>query len=296
MKTRRNSFYYYQMLIPGFIFLIIFHIVPMFGIVIAFEKFIPAKGIFASKWIGFDNFTYMFQLPDSRQVFMNTVIIATMKIIAGLIVPVIFALALNEVRLTWFKKSIQTIVYLPHFLSWVIMSGIVINIFAYDGIVNAFLGFLGIQPTMFMASNFWFRPILVLTDVWKEFGFSTIIYLAAMTGINPTLYEAAIMDGASRRRQLFHVTLPGLSTTIFLMTILSLGNVLNAGFDQVFNLYNPLVYSTGDILDTYVFRTGLVDMQYGLATAVGLLKSVISFILIVISYKLAEKFANYRIF
>jgi putative aldouronate transport system permease protein len=185
---------------------------------------------------------------------------------------------------------------LPHFLSWVILSGILLDIFAYKGPVNALLSGFGIEPVLFFARADLFPFLIVGSDVWKEFGFNTIIFLAALTGINPSLYEAAAIDGATRLQRLWNVTLPGMTTTVVLLAVLSLGNVLNAGFDQIFNLYNPLVYSSGDIIDTWVYRTGLLNLQYGLATAAGLLKSVISFILITVSYVLASKFANYRIF
>ena len=234
--------------------------------------------------------------PDSWQVLSNTVIIAVSKIVLNLVVPVIVALLLNEIRSRSFKRTVQTIIYLPHFLSWVILGGILTNVLSLDGIVNRFLQLLGMQPVLFLASNATFRPVIIITDVWKEFGFGSVIYLAAITGINETLYEAAEMDGANRLQRVLHVTLPGIMPTVVLMATLSLGNVLNAGFEQIFTLYNPMVYSTGDIIDTYVHRTGLVNAQYGLATAVGLLKSVVSMALIAGSYKLAEKTVNYRIF
>jgi ABC-type polysaccharide transport system, permease component len=274
----------------------------MFGLIIAFEKYIPAKGLFKSKWVGLDNLLFMFQIPDSKQVFLNTIIIAFFKIIAGIVVPLFFALLLNEVTVSWYKRTVQTIVYLPHFLSWVILSGMVINIFAYDGIINKLFSFMGIEPVMFMGSNFWFRPILILTDIWREFGFISIIFLAALANINTNLYEASTIDGASRFQKLIYITLPGILPTIVLLSTLSIRNILNAGdilytgFDQIFNLYNPLVYPTADIIDTYVYRTGLVQMQYGLATAVGMMKSVISLVLIIISNRLANRLANYRIF
>ncbi|MGZ9585628.1 ABC transporter permease [Paenibacillus marinisediminis] len=296
MKHTRFIVNYHLMLIPGIILLIMFSIVPMFGIVIAFQDFIPAKGVWGSPWVGLDNFKYMFLLPDSLQIFKNTIIIAISKIVLGLIVPFCFSLLLNEARHVLFKRSIQTIVYLPHFLSWVILSGILINFFTLNGFINGILEFFGFEPIMFLTSNFWFRPILVVSDVWKEFGFNTIVYLAAITSINTTLYEAAAIDGANRFQQLLYITVPGMLPIVILLTTLSLGNVLNAGFEQILNMYNPMVYSSVDIIDTYVYRIGLQEMQYGLATAVGLLKSVISFILIVCSYRLAYRYANYRIF
>ncbi|MHC5269860.1 ABC transporter permease [Enterococcus sp. LJL98] len=294
-KKRTSELPYHLMLLPGMILVFIFSIVPMFGIVMAFQNYKPALGILGSEWVGLEHFKYMFQLPDSRAIFTNTIIIAVGKIIVGMIVPIIFALILNEARISWFKKSVQTIVYLPNFLSWVVLGTVVSMIFSVDGMVNNLLSFLGLERIMFLASNTWFRPLLIATDVWKGYGYSTIIYLAALTSINPALYESAAIDGANRWKQTIHITLPSILPTIVLLATLNLGSVLNAGFDQVFNLYNPVVYATGDIIDTFVYRMGLINMQFSFATAVGLLKSTVSFILIVISYKLADKYAGYRI-
>jgi putative aldouronate transport system permease protein len=288
--------HYHLMLLPGIVLLVIFHIVPMFGIAIAFQDFKIGLGIWKSPWIGFSNFTYMFQLHDSATILYNTVFISVCKIIAHLLVPLVFAVLLNEVRMMAVKRWVQTIVYLPHFLSWVILAGVIIDLLSLDGMINQALKALGVQPIMFMASNKWFPAIVIASDIWKEFGFAAIIYLAALAGINPNLYEAAEMDGASRLQQLMYVTLPSLMPTVVLLATLSIGNILNAGFDQIFNLYNPLVYDSGDIIDTYVYRVGLVQAQYGLATAVGLMKSVIGFVMIVLSYRIAYKYANYRIF
>ncbi|WP_339217440.1 ABC transporter permease subunit [Paenibacillus sp. FSL W7-1279] len=296
MRMRGFAKHYYLMLIPGFLWLLVFSIVPMFGIIISFQYFNPGKGILGSDWAGLEHFKYMFLLKDTQEVFMNTLVIASMKIVANLIAPLLFALMLNELRLMILRRWIQTIVYLPHFLSWVILGGIVLDLFSYNGPVNQLTALFGFQPKLFFADSQLFPFLVVGSDVWKEFGFGTIIYLAALTGINPALYEAANIDGAGRWRSLWHITLPGIRTTAVLLTVLSLGNVLNAGFDQIFNLYNPLVYSTGDIIDTWVYRTGLLNLQYELATAVGLLKSVVGFLLISVSYYLAYRFVNYRIF
>ncbi len=286
------------MLLPGLILVLIYSYGPMVGIVIAFQKFMPAKGgLFASDWAGLDNFRYVLDMPDSMRVLKNTILIAMFKIVVGLIVPITVALLLNEVRKELFKRGVQTLIYLPHFLSWIILGGILIDILSpSSGIVNQFLGLFGIESIYFLGDNSWFRPVLVLSDVWKEFGFNTIVCLAALTGINPALYEAAIVDGAGRWKQTLNVTLPGMMPIIVLTMTLALGNVLNAGFDQVFNLYSPQVYESGDIIDTFVYRIGLVDAQYGVATAVGLFKSVVSFTFITASYYLAYRFANYRIF
>lgn len=285
------------MLIPGVILTFIFSYIPIAGIVIAFQKFSPARGVFRSEWVGWENFEYMFNMPNFGSVLWNTIYIALMKIIMNLIVPILVALLLNEVGNAIFKRSVQTIIYFPHFLSWVILSGIFIDVLSpSDGIVNQFLKSLGLDPIFFLGDAGWFPYTLVLTDIWKNFGYGTIVYLAALTSIDPHLYEAATVDGANRWQQTWHVTLPGMLPIIMLMTVLSLGNVLNAGFEQVFNLYSPMVYSTGDIIDTLVYRLGLIDAQFGVATAVGLFKSAISFVLIVLANWLADRYAGYRVF
>ena len=296
MRAKSLQKHYYLMLLPGMVWLILFSIVPMAGIVMAFQNFNPGAGMFGSPWVGLENFAYMFQLNDAKTVIVNTLIISVGKVVLNLIVPLIFALLLNELTSLPYKKAVQTLVYLPHFLSWVIMATIVIGIFGYNGVINAFIKIFGGQPKLFMADASIFRQLLIGTDVWKEFGYNAIIYLAALAGVNPNLYEAAGIDGAGRWKSTWHITLPALSTTVVLLGVLSLGNVMNAGFDQVYNLYNPLVYSTGDILDTWVYRLGLQNLQFSLATAAGLFKSVISFVLIVISYSLAYKFADYTVF
>jgi len=285
------------MILPGLVFVLIFSYGPMVGISIAFQHFMLGKGMFGSEWVGLDNFKYVYSLPDTFRVIRNTVVISVMKIAAGLIAPIVTALLLNEVRLRLFKRTVQTMIYLPHFLSWVILSGILMEVLSpTTGIVNDLLARLGFERIFFLGRKEWFPVVMVVTDVWKEFGFNTIVYLAALSGINPVLYEAAVVDGANRWKQTIHVTLPGMAPIIVLLATLSLGNVLNAGFDQIFNLYSPSVYETGDILDTYVYRLGLTNGQFGVATAVGLFKSVISLVLISLSYFLAYRFANYRIF
>ena len=298
LRKKSLDIYYHAMLLPGVILLLIFSIIPMFGLIMAFQKYSPIKGFFGSKFVGLYNFqTILFRSPDTMQVVFNTVYIAVAKILLGLLVPVIFALLLNECRIKWFKRGIQTIVYLPNFLSWVIVAAMFSHIFSYTGIVNDILKTLGQKEAiMFMASNTWFRPIIIFTDVWKVFGFNAIVYIAAITGIDVNLYEAGDIDGANHWQKMRFITFPGILSTIILMATLSLGNVLNAGFDQIFNMYNPNVYETGDILDTLVYRIGLQNLQYSLGTAVGLFKSVISMILIILSYKLADKFAGYKIF
>lgn len=285
------------MLVPGVVLVIIFSYIPMAGITMAFQKYVPNKGLFGSPWIGLKNFRLLLDYPDIGRIFFNTVYIAVMKILAGMVVPVTIAILLNELRKEWVKRTFQTLVYLPHFLSWVLLSGILIDVLSpSSGIFNQVLGLFGIDPIFFLGDNKWFPYVMVISDVWKEFGFGTIVYLAALTGINPSLYEAAEIDGAGRFKQTLHVTLPGMLPIIVLMFTLSIGNVLNAGFDQIFNLYSPPVYESADIIDTFVYRMGIEQAQFGFATAVGLLKSIISFIFVSLSYVLAYRLANYRIF
>lgn len=286
------------MMLPGVILLLIFSYIPMAGIAIAFQKFNPAQGyIFNQKFVGLDNFEYIFSMPNIGQVFWNTVYMAVSKMILGMIVPIVVSLLLNEITMRKFKRTVQTLIYFPYFISWIILSGIFIDMLSPgEGIVNKLIQALGGQPVYFLGDKNVFPLTMIITDTWKNFGFGTIVYLATITGIDPTLYEAAEIDGASRIRQIWHVTLPCMKMIIVLMMVLSLGNVLNAGFDQIFNLYNPQVMETGDILDTMVYRMGLLQTQYGPSTAVGLLKSVISCILISGSYYVSYKFFDYKIF
>lgn len=285
------------MVLPAFLIALVFQYGPLPGLVMAFQEFKPWLGFFNSPWVGFEQFHKMLVVPQSRQVIWNTFLIATLKIIFQLIVPLVFALLLNEVRNMGLKRSVQTFVYLPHFLSWVILGGILLDMLSTDGgLVNRVIGFFGIGPIFFLGDGDWFRVTVIVSDVWKDFGFSAIIFLAALAAVNPNLYEAATIDGANRFKQMLYVTLPALLPITIVVGTLSLGNILNAGFDQIFNLYNPLVYNKGDIIDTYVYRTGLISGDYSFATAVGMFKSVISFVLIVFAYRMAYKYANYRIF
>ena len=288
--------HYYLMCVPGVLWMIFFNIVPMFGIVMAFQKFNPSKGLFGSPWVGLKNFQYLFMMSDSTRVIANTLLIATSKVVLNLIIPLIFALMLNEVRSLHYKKAIQTAVYLPHFLSWIILSSVVLNLFSLNGVVNKVLGALNVEPVIWFGESAYFRQLVVFTDVWKEFGFNAVIFMAALASVDPTYYEAAAIDGCSKWRSIFKITLPCIASTVVVVGVLGLSNVLNAGFDQVYNLYNPMVYATGDILDTWVYRMGLVNLQFSLATTAGLLKSVVSFVLIVTSYVLAYKLADYRVF
>ena len=297
IKSLKKELPLHLMVLPGLLIILIYSYGPMFGIIMAFQDYVPVFGFTKSDWVGFDNFRFMLSLPDTSTVFWNTVIIAVLKIIANIVVPLTVALLINDISSKWFRRGLQTSIYLPHFLSWVIVGGILIDILSPShGIVNGFIQWLGLEPVYFLGDNFWFRVVLVVSNEWKEFGFSSIIYLAALSGVNPSLYEAAEIDGAGKWKQLWHITLPGIRPIIVLLMTLSLGNVLNAGFEQVLILYSPQVYASGDVIDTMVYRMGLEDMQYSLAASIGLIKSALSLILISLSYWLAYRLVNYRIF
>ena len=297
-KKLKRELPLHLMLIPGIIFLFIFNYIPLCGIYISFQDFNPAKGIFGNnEWVGFDNFAYIFSLPNIWRVFGNTLIIAVLKIIFGTLVPIIVSLMLNECRNKLFKRTIQTTIYFPSFISWIILGGILLDILSpTDGIVNEVIKALGGDPIYFLGDNRYFKGTLVVSDVWRNFGYNSVIYLSAITGIDMAQYEAAAIDGANRWQQTIHVTLPGIATIVILMIVLNMGNLLNAGFDQVFNLYSPQVYESGDIIDTLVYRIGLEQAKFGPSTAVGLLKSVISFILISSAYLIAYKKFDYKVF
>lgn len=291
-----TRFMYHKMMMPGMFFLLIFCFVPMFGIIMAFQDYVPAKGIFDSDFVGLNHFKYMFSLPDIWVVIRNTVVIALGKIILGTIVAIAFAILLNEVHIKFFKKIVQTIVYLPHFLSWVVLASVVSNMFKLDGSVNQILLSWGLDKINVLGSNSAFQPLLIGTEVWKEFGYNSIVYLAAITAIDPGLHEAASIDGANWWKRVRHITLPGMLPIILLMAALSISNVLSAGFDQIYNLYTPPVYQSGDILDTYVYRIGLISRQYSFGTAVGLFKSIIGMILMLSANAFAMKTTDRKIF
>lgn len=296
MKRAKKQAYYHLMLLPGILLLIIFTYVPMFGIVMAFQDYVPAKGILGSDWVGLRNFKLIFTLRDSRQIFINTIIISFWKILLRIAVPVAFAILINEVKNRFVKKSVQTIVYLPHFLSWVVFASVVQMIFSLDGPINRVIEMIGVEPVMFLGSNEWFREVIIFTESWKEFGYSSIVYFAALTGIDPGLYEACSIDGANRLDKLLHITLPGIMPIILIMLTMELPNILSAGFDQIYNLYNPLVYDTGDILDTFVYRMGMTKRQYSMGTAVGLIKSTLGMVLMLVANKLVTTFSDRRMF
>ncbi len=287
----------YLMLVPTTVFLLIFNYYPLYGLVISFQDYYPGKGFFGSPWVGLKWFKQLASMPDSGQILYNTMFIAMMKIIFTNVVSIIFALLLNEIARIKFKRVTQTLVYLPHFLSWVVVGGVFIDLLSGNGLINLFFKqVLNLEAIPFLSSSRLFPYTLIVTDIWKGFGWGAIIFLASLSGIDPLLYEAAIVDGANRWKQTIHITLPGMMATIILVMTLALGRVLNAGFEQVLVLYSPVVYSTGDIIDTYVYRVGLEQFQFSLSTAVGMFKSVVAMALISVSYFLAFKFTDYRIF
>lgn len=298
VRQLKKEMPFHIMILPGVVLLLIFSYVPLGGLVLAFQKFIPAKGLFGNqKWVGLANFQYLFRMPDFSRALYNTLFISFLKITAGIVCAVLFAILINELRHKWLQRTVQTVVYLPHFLSWVILATIFVDMLSpSEGIINKFLQWIGLEPIFFLGDNNWFPHVLVITDTWKEFGFGTIVYLAAITTIDPSLYEACIVDGGSKWKQIIHITLPSIAPIIALMALLNIGNILGGNFDQVYNLYSPQVYHSGDILDTLVYRIGMLDANYSLSTAVGFFKSLVSLVLVGTSYFLAYKFADYRVF
>ncbi len=280
---------FYLMLLPGIIYFVVFHYVPMYGVQIAFRNYKMKLGFFGSQWVGLKNFERLFADPGFIQALKNTIVISLLKIAIGFPAPIIMALMLNAVRSNIGRRIYQSISYLPHFLSWIVIAGLARNIFSPStGIVNVIIKSLGFQPINFLASNQYFRWVLVFTDMWKEVGWGSIIYLAALMGVDHQLYEAATVDGASPFRQLISITLPSIAPTIITMLILRVGGILSAGQDQVYAMYNELVYSVADILDTYSLRIGLSNLKYSMSTAVSLFKSAIGLVMILVTNKLCK--------
>lgn len=287
----------YIMLIPGIIYYLIFHYGPMAGVMIAFKDFDIFSGIFSSDWVGLKHFEKLFNSKNFFLIFKNSLSISFYKLAVCFPIPIALAIMLNEVRHRAFQRTLQTIVYLPYFLSWVVIAGIVTNLLApSDGIVNVLLKAMGKDTVNFLASKQWFRTVLVLSDLWHGMGWNTVIFLAALTNIDPQLYEAARIDGAGKMQQIWHITLPGLKSTIIVLLLMKIGNIMNNGFEQIFLLYNPNVYDVADVFETYVYRIGLVDTRYDFATAVGLFKSCVSFVMLITANKLAKIFGERGIF
>lgn len=281
--------YLFAMLVPGLVYFAVFRYAPMFGLVIAFKDYYPNLGFLDSRWVGLKHFNKLFLSPDFYRILGNTLLISLYKLVFAFPVPIVLALLLNELRNLKFKKVTQTIAYLPHFLSWVVFGEIMKVILSASGGVNILLTSLGAEPVYFMIQAHLFRPILVITAILKNSGWGTIIYLAAITSIDPQLYEAAIIDGANRFQRMWRITLPSIRSVILILLILRIGHIMDVGFHQVLVMYNPAVYSVGDIIDTYVYRVGITQGQYSFTTAVGMFKGVVGLILVYGANRLAKR-------
>lgn len=283
----------YIMLVPPLLYLLIFNYIPMFGTVIAFKDFNILKGIIGSEWIGFENFRYLFQSQEFYQILRNSILLSFYRLVWCFPVPIVLALFLNEIKGQTFKKSAQTILYLPYFISWVVLAGMITQFLSpTEGIINYIIGFFGIKPIPFLQKPECFRSIIVISDVWKNSGWDTIIYLAAIAGIDQEMYEAAYIDGATRLQRLIKITLPGIMSTIMVMLILRMGSVLKNGFEQILLLYSPMTYEVADVFETYTYRIGVIGGRLGYSTAVGIFQSIVGFIMITTSNKLAKKFGE----
>ncbi|WP_246320985.1 ABC transporter permease [Paenibacillus germinis] len=289
-KTFLRYKWLYLLMVPGIAYYIIYHYVPMFGLVIAFKKYNLMKGLWGSEWVGFDNFRMIFSSPEFPSLMRNTILISVYRILFNMLPDVMLALILNEIRAPWFKRVVQTITYGPHFLSWIIVYGLVFSFFAPGaGLVTTFFRDMGWGELDVLANSEYFRPLLVTSDIWKSTGFGAIIYLAALASINHELYEAAVVDGAGRWRQMWHITLPGIREVFILLLILRIGHIMDAGFEQVYIFLNARVYDVGDILDTWIFRRGIEQMEFSVPAAMGVFKSVIGLVLVIGANKLAKK-------
>ncbi len=283
----------YLMLIPVMLWFLVFKIIPIYGIQLAFKNYNVFDGVWKSQWVGLDYFKQLFSSYYFSRILVNTLVISVTKLVTAIPTAVLFALLLSEVRSVRFKRITQTISYLPYFISWVTAAGVIMMLLSPQyGVVAAITRAMGGTPVYFLGEPGWFQPMLVITNIWKYMGWDSIIYIATLSGVNPELYEAASIDGASRFRRVLHISLPALLPTVIMLLIINLGSVLSAGFDQVVNLYNSAVYSTGDIIDTYVYREGFVNSNYGFSTAVGLFKSIIAFAMVMGANSLSRRLAK----
>ena len=288
----RKYWPYYLMVLPGVIYFLVFKYIPMMGSVIAFQDYSVFKGLLDSEWVGLKHFKALINYPDFRRIFTNTLVLGLCKTVLIFPIPVVLSLMLNEIKNLRLKKTIQTAVYIPYFLSWVIVGGLIFDIFGVGGLFNNIRNSLGLNNLLAMQKESWFRPIYIISSIWKDAGWGTVVYLAAISGIDPALYELAAMDGASRFARMKYITFPLLVPTILTLFLLNIGSFLELGFEQVFNLLTPMTYSVGDIFDTYVYRVGIQQAQYSFTTAVGLFQSTIGLIMVVTFNKLANKFSD----
>lgn len=301
MKKARRGFYrkeymLHLMLLPAIILVFIYHYLPLFGISISFMDYNIVKSFSGSKWVGFDQFRYLFGMSNFWRAVRNTLIIAVSRIVLGLLVPLMIALLLDQISWSPYKRICQTAIFMPYFISWTVMGGAILEIFSLSGTVNNVISMLGGERIMFLGSNFWFRKILIGSGIWKDMGYNMIIFLAAITSVDPSVHEAAMIDGCGRFRCCLHVTLPAIRPMILLMSCLSIGGILSANTDQILVMYNPTVYETSDVIGTFVYRLGMIDRRYSVSAAAGLFSQSISLVFVGVSYYLAYKFSDYRIF
>jgi putative aldouronate transport system permease protein len=297
MKVRNSdSLMLWLIAMPGILYFIIFKYVPLLGNVIAFQDYSIFQGIWNSPFVGWKHFTFMFQYEEFTNILKNTILLSLYQIVIGFPAPLLLALMLNEIRLGIYKRSVQTLLYLPHFLSWIIVGGVFINLLSYDGIVNELMKALGFQTIDFMTDKSYFRSIVVLSGIWKEVGWGMIIYLAAMSAINPHLYEAAVVDGAGRWRQMWSITIPSIAPAIITLFLLRIGNMLDANVEQMLVMLNPIVRPIGEVIDTYVYRAGLQGAQFSFTTAIGLFKSLIGLFMVVSLNKLSKRLTGNGIY
>ena len=293
---RRNAAYYF-MFIPIIVYFIIFSYLPMGGLVIAFQNFRPAQGILGSKFVGLKNFTDFFRSVYFTRVLRNTVVLSLLSLLICFPLPIVFALLLNELRNLRFKKAVQTITYMPYFISLVVLAGIIIDFTSSDGLVGGtIMEFFTGKKVNLLSDAKYFRSVMIISELWQGLGYSSIIYVAALSGVDQELYEAAEIDGANRWQQTYHITVPGISSTIIIMLILKCGSLLAVGSEKIILLYNANTYETADVISTFVYRKGLQEFNYGYSTAVGLFNSVINFALILITNALANRFSDTSLF
>jgi putative aldouronate transport system permease protein len=289
VKDIRRDYWLYIFMILPLAFYVIFKYVPMYGAIIAFKDFKIGLGISGSRWVGLQQFTRLFKTPDFLKILKNTLLLNIYALVFGFPVPIILAILLNEVQRSLFKKLNQSILYLPHFISWVVLAGIFVQMLSPStGIVNMILKAVGIKPIYFMASNFWWPIMFVISGIWQGAGWGSIIYLAAVSSIDPELYEAARIDVANKPQQIWHITLPGIKATIAIMLILRMGSMMDIGFEHIYNLQNPAVYDVADVISTYVYRVGIMGAQYSYTTAIGLFQSAISLVLVISTNKITR--------